>query len=205
MEPILKSLSNKYNLDENLFFKNLPTTSPKTLASMMAPFYFAVKYWSTHLEELVRVIEAESKCDNDTLVKIKENILDEKGDSIESDHVTTFINFLISLHPLEKQLESNESVNTFIGKLKDLFKMSNEAHLAALGGIEYLYIDISNRINNYCIDNKVKIYHYKVHSIIDHKHAHDFFSNSSMKSCDIEVGFSMIYEVFNCLWVQHNI
>jgi len=158
----------------------------------MAPFYFAVYNWSNHLEKF------ESKIFNQKNIGVEqrkksieilhENVMDEKGfdgkyQNLDKCHIVTYINFLLALG-FNGKLSQTKAVIKFNNLLdENLLNKSPAFNACLLGGIEHLYIKISNFISTYCTKMNISQEHYNNHEILDVKHSMDLFTVAQL--CDV--------------------
>jgi len=197
----------KVKLLDNIFFYRLIIKQDITREEYLEcqkPFILAVKSWVDLLQELIDQLQ------NDRHKRIvMENVNDElgsndtSGTSTKKSHVLTFHHYLQSLgcqNNLETLLEkSNEFTDKFKNSLLEI-KDDWVKYAAALGIIEYVYVDISKFINKTLERNgwcDFPQYHYSTHEEVDIKHSMDLFSIVVDKDLSvIKDGFDKGFEIF---------
>lgn len=200
---VLSEINRKNILDKHKLFENIEELEPRKLADILIPFYFAVKFWTEHLE----VFREKLISCNDLLSAnlVQENIDDEKGSEngkmiYSKKHVVTYINFLLSLDPAII-LRKHDAVDKFIAGLESSLENSPLAfHACILGAIEHFYIQISTVIKNYCDKYGIRQEHYTTHEILDQKHAMDFFNVAINQGVKREQLFRGIHAGYQLLW-----
>lgn len=203
VEAALSEINRCNILEKHLLFSNIDEYDPKTLGNILIPFYYAVKYWTQHLEMFSNCLINSN--DNTSADLVKENIDDESGNIngkiiYSKKHIITYINFLLALN-YNTTLRKSPAVDKFIDSLKNILETKPFSYNAAvLGGIEHFYIQISTTFKTYCDKNNIRQEHYNVHEILDQKHAMDFFMVAINQKITREQLFSGIHEGYKLLW-----
>jgi hypothetical protein len=202
------SYANKVNkIQDNEFFARLPKLPLDHFILSHVHFGSAVDCWSKVLGLLIALAPSYKE-----RAIILRNLNDEHGNGdITQSHVATFEKFLSTLishtkHDLQyyKEKGSSDFVAKFVDELlvmADDTKLNWNAKLAALGMIEYVYINVSEYICEYVtkLIGIEEIEHYSIHNAIDYDHAMDFFKmlNYDTDKTDIEAGIKYGYQILS--------
>ena len=157
---------------------------------MQLEFYYAVDYWVKALKLFHAKLLKNFYiiCAN----IINENIEDELGIKNNNiSHCDTFKNLLsnVKKYMLKNNIENKlffddnnldtinkKSVFDFNNKITNIIENKSIEYISAfLGIIEYSYVSISNIIKIYLDNYNIEQQHYKIHELLDIKHATDFF------------------------------
>ena len=203
IDKFLSILNDKNFFIDHPFFKKLPTLDPINVATILAPFYFAVNYW---MDNLLMFHQNLSDTNDTTSAKlVEENICDEFGIhngevDLKNCHKLTYIKFLVALGYKGKFIITNP-VEKFNNELENsLYNNTTKFHACVLGAIEHFYICISTMLKQYCDKNGIKQNHYQVHEVLDKKHSMDFFNVALNQDATIGDFIDGIAKGLHLLW-----
>lgn len=204
---LLADIHNKKYLTNHPFFSKLMDKNKSInywhVGKILSPFYFAVWHWTTSLSTFRKMLKNYGDIASAKLVK--ENIEDELGYSnniqkLDDVHILTYTNFLHALDFSDKiiYIESIKKFNKFIND--SLHNKTLAYHAALLGAIEHFYIEVSSTIKNYCDNYDIEQEHYRVHEIVDQKHAADFFEIAINQDATNEELINGIHDGYLLIW-----
>eukprot|EP01125_Pyxidicula_operculata_P016777 TRINITY_DN5803_c0_g1_i1.p1 TRINITY_DN5803_c0_g1~~TRINITY_DN5803_c0_g1_i1.p1 ORF type:complete len:407 (-),score=27.45 TRINITY_DN5803_c0_g1_i1:14-1234(-) len=169
-------------------------SSKNQFALSQQAFFYAVSGWAQVISAVVSKVEEPTNRE-----VILQNLLDEFGGGDKSEsHPETFRAFLRALSLEKETPECPVHISAFLNSILGLCYRSPHEATAAVGIIEYLYVDISS-ILAYQINHKKWVLpgsqkHYAVHEELDVTHSEDLLRipknllESNHKSKEVEDG-----------------
>lgn len=198
-----------YGLLNNPYTQWINQTSKTHFLESQLPFRYAVEEFSCALSACLAKIPTLNK-----RMALAENIAEEHGHcNYTNSHKYTFIEYLLALGAENSAIEllPHSGILAFNQSIKNYCLVTPyQSGAAALGMIEYLYIDISGEIANLIIRNEwvkpLSQKHYAVHEKLDVAHSQELFDivqdewDNVVTKAQIAEGLIFGAEIFNQLY-----